>query len=213
MNIVKKNILLGIETGINGGSISIFENNTEVIKFSGNKSVSKSEDLLLAIDDLLKESRLDVKQINKIAFSNGPGSFTGLRIGEATVLGIHNAINCEIVSVSILDAMTIVADSLCERIICCVGLGKWDLAWRKFEKQNALLKLVSGTNIEKKEDFLINNDLLSICQIVADAKIFDFIKDSAKNVLNIGDCPATLLNRYVSSEINIESDNVKKNIT
>lgn len=208
MNIVKKNILLGIETGISGGSISIFDNDTEVIKFSGNKSVSKSEDLLIAIDDLLKESRLDIRQINRIVFSNGPGSFTGLRIGQATVLGIQNAISCGICSVSILDAMTGFVENLSGRFICCVGLGKSDVAWKEYKKQNSVLKLVGGTNIEKREDFLMNNDLLSNCQIVTDAEIFNFIKDSAMNILNIGDCLATLLNKYVSGEINIESDNV-----
>ena len=53
---------------------------------------SRNEKLLPAIDWLLTESKIDRKSIELFAVTRGPGSFTGVRIGLATVQGLALAL-------------------------------------------------------------------------------------------------------------------------
>ena len=62
-----------------------------------------SERLLPLIDSILKEANLKPSELDLIACTKGPGSFTGLRIGMATAKGISAATNVPIVSVGTLD--------------------------------------------------------------------------------------------------------------
>lgn len=64
-----------------------------------------SEKMLPAIDHLLKDSGLDIKNIDVFGVVNGPGSFTGLRIGMATAKGFAQALDRPMVTVSTLEAL------------------------------------------------------------------------------------------------------------
>ena len=63
-----------------------------------------SEKLLVMINEILSSLHLSIKDISRIAYSNGPGSFTGLRIGLAAVKGIVFGANKPVVPVSTFDA-------------------------------------------------------------------------------------------------------------
>ena len=57
------------------------------------------------IDNLLKDSNLTIDDIDGFAVSKGPGSFTGLRIGMATIKGLSFGSDKPYVSISSLDAL------------------------------------------------------------------------------------------------------------
>ena len=61
--------------------------------------------LLPKIDELLKKSNLEIKDVDKIYVSNGPGSFTGIRIGVTTAKTIAYGLNKEINTVSELEVL------------------------------------------------------------------------------------------------------------
>lgn len=98
-------LTLCLETGIAGGSVALFSGNGFVAVDIGEGSTSRSEDLLSAVEALLSEANTTASDIGRIAVSLGPGSFTGLRIGIATALGLSRAIGCEIVGIPLLPAM------------------------------------------------------------------------------------------------------------
>lgn len=98
-------LTLCLETGIAGGSVALFSGNGFVAGDIGEGSTSRSEDLLSAVEALLSEANTTASDIGRIAVSLGPGSFTGLRIGIATALGLSRAIGCEIVGIPLLPAM------------------------------------------------------------------------------------------------------------
>ena len=80
--------LLAIESAIAGGSIALFKDDYIVCGASGGNFVSRAEDLLPRIIDLLGDAGITVGQLKRVAVSLGPGSYTGLRIGIATVMGL-----------------------------------------------------------------------------------------------------------------------------
>ncbi|MDR1150394.1 MAG: tRNA (adenosine(37)-N6)-threonylcarbamoyltransferase complex dimerization subunit type 1 TsaB [Clostridiales bacterium] len=65
-----------------------------------------SETLLIIINDLLNVLRININKINYIACSQGPGSFTGIKIGVATAKALAHALNIKIIAVNTLDSMT-----------------------------------------------------------------------------------------------------------
>lgn len=94
-----------METGIDGGSLSIHEGDRTVDSVNGSGNISKSEDLLFLLDGLLKKNGLSKSEIGSIVISDEPGSLTGLRIGLATARGLSAALSVPFRKVSVLAAM------------------------------------------------------------------------------------------------------------
>jgi tRNA threonylcarbamoyladenosine biosynthesis protein TsaB len=76
-----------------------------------------SQTLLPMIDEVMKFTELNMNDIDYIAATNGPGSFTGLRIGAATAKGLAQAINIPIVSIPTLEALAYNVNYT-EKLIC-----------------------------------------------------------------------------------------------
>ena len=69
------------------------------------------------LDEIVKMAEIELSEIDAIAITKGPGSFTGLRIGSATVKGLGFALKKPVIEVSTLDAL---AYNLCGlNTICC----------------------------------------------------------------------------------------------
>lgn len=98
-------IVLAIESAIAGGSISLQKNGDELANWIGTTNVSKAEDLLANIDEILTSNCFSLQDISLIGVSAGPGSFTGIRIGLATALGIKSGLGIKMSSGSALKAI------------------------------------------------------------------------------------------------------------
>ena len=101
----RDSVILAIEAAICGGSISLLMGGVEVANWIGSSNVSKAEDLLVNIDAILTAANISRRDIDLIAVSAGPGSFTGIRIGLATALGLKAGLGIEMASDSALKAM------------------------------------------------------------------------------------------------------------
>jgi len=72
---------------------------------TGEKSWTHSEILMPGVERLFELTRIEPTEIDFVAYTNGPGSFTGLRIGAASALGIARALNIPAICVPTLDAL------------------------------------------------------------------------------------------------------------
>ncbi|MCL2355688.1 MAG: tRNA (adenosine(37)-N6)-threonylcarbamoyltransferase complex dimerization subunit type 1 TsaB [Defluviitaleaceae bacterium] len=72
---------------------------------TGEKSWTHSEALMPAVEKLFELTRLEPADIDFVAYTNGPGSFTGLRIGAASALAIARALEIPAIPVPTLDAL------------------------------------------------------------------------------------------------------------
>ncbi len=124
-------IVLAIESAINGGSLSLLRDGFEVSQWIGSASVSKAEELLVNIDAILRSSGVSKNEIDMVAVSAGPGSFTGIRIGLATALGLKNGLDIEMSSISALTAMA-VATELQGTLIVAVPSGRNAICIQEF---------------------------------------------------------------------------------
>jgi tRNA threonylcarbamoyladenosine biosynthesis protein TsaB len=69
------------------------------------------------IDELLSSCQVTMEDIDYVAVVEGPGSFTGLRIGVATAKGLAHAMNIPVVGISTLDALAYNLP-FCQGLIC-----------------------------------------------------------------------------------------------
>lgn len=78
-------LILAVETATLAGSIALTRGSESIAASSGDPAVSHSNTLLADLDKLLSRTTYKLADIDLFAVAAGPGSFTGLRIGIATV--------------------------------------------------------------------------------------------------------------------------------
>ncbi|HEY5884463.1 MAG TPA: tRNA (adenosine(37)-N6)-threonylcarbamoyltransferase complex dimerization subunit type 1 TsaB [Pyrinomonadaceae bacterium] len=98
-------LILSVETATLAGSISLACEEEILSRLSGDSHTSHSNTLLHDIDGILSEAHVELTEIDLFAVANGPGSFTGLRIGIATVKGLAATLNCPCVGIPTLHAI------------------------------------------------------------------------------------------------------------
>ena len=84
--------ILAIESSAVTASVAILEDDTLVAEYTINHKMTHSQTLLPMIDEIFSMVQLKPDDVDVIAVSKGPGSFTGLRIGAATGKGIALAL-------------------------------------------------------------------------------------------------------------------------
>jgi len=129
--------ILAIDTSSASGSIALVEGGSVTAGQKVAKVGKHSVWLLPAIDDFLKDRRIDISEIDLFAVGSGPGSFTGLRIGISTLKGLAWALSRPVIGVSTLEALAMNIKGR-DALICPV----FDA--RKGQVYSALFTLSSG---------------------------------------------------------------------
>ena len=97
--------LLAIETSTEICSVALSKNNECMAMVEDNRENSHAEKILLFIDSVLKQTGLKINELNAVCISEGPGSYTGLRIGTSSAKGLCDALDIPLIAVSTLQGM------------------------------------------------------------------------------------------------------------
>src|SRR5205085_9685024 len=97
-------LILAIETATRAGSVAVARGETLLSCREGDASVSHSTNLIEIIDAVLSEAGAQLSDVDVFAVAVGPGSFTGLSIGLATVKAFAEGNQRLIVGISTLAA-------------------------------------------------------------------------------------------------------------
>jgi tRNA threonylcarbamoyladenosine biosynthesis protein TsaB len=100
-------IILGIETATLAGSIVLARGDEIIGALNGDPGTSHSNTLLADLDKVLSETNTELAQIDLFAVAAGPGSFTGLRIGIATVKALAVTLDRPCAAVPTLHAVAL----------------------------------------------------------------------------------------------------------
>ena len=99
-------IILCLETATTNCSVGIARNGKIVsLKEDNSKSYSHAEKLHLFINEALEEAGITIADLDAIAISKGPGSYTGLRIGVSATKGLCFSLDIPLISVPTLDLL------------------------------------------------------------------------------------------------------------
>ncbi len=97
--------ILAFDSTATAASVAICDDGKVVAEFFVNAGLTHSRTLVPMLDAALKNTDSSLADVDAIAISNGPGSFTGVRIGVAVAKGIAFAENLSCIEVSTLESM------------------------------------------------------------------------------------------------------------
>lgn len=99
-------VILNIETATTNCSVSVAKNGKLLaLKEHDTPNYSHSEQLHVFIKEVLSDAGMAMQDLNAIAVSKGPGSYTGLRIGVSAAKGLSFSLDIPLISVSTLESM------------------------------------------------------------------------------------------------------------
>lgn len=111
--------IAAVETSTRFGTVAVWEGGRVLLEREESVHNAHGESLLPLVDRTLAEVGWAPNTIGRWAVGVGPGSFTGIRVGIATVKGVELATGCEIVAVTSLEALARAAEP---------APGEWTLA-------------------------------------------------------------------------------------
>lgn len=98
--------ILCIETSSTNCSVAVYKNNTLIsLKEDNDKGYSHAENLHVFIEAVLQDAEIKKMDLDAIAVSKGPGSYTGLRIGVSTAKGLCYALDIPLISINTLESL------------------------------------------------------------------------------------------------------------
>jgi tRNA threonylcarbamoyladenosine biosynthesis protein TsaB len=99
-------LILNIETATKNCSVALAKDGiTLAIREIATQNFSHAEKLHVFIEELLEETNLKLQDLNAIAVSQGPGSYTGLRIGVSAAKGLCYALSVPLIAVDTLELL------------------------------------------------------------------------------------------------------------
>lgn len=148
--------ILNIETSTEVCSIAISKDGNLLFKKETLEGLNHSELLTVFIEDILAENGYKLNQLDAIAVSKGPGSYTGLRIGVSVAKGLCYGLNIPLIAVNSLEIMgTYAALKSNENMLFCpmIDARRMEVYTALYNSKGKEIKPVSAEIIE--ENFLL----------------------------------------------------------
>ena len=150
--------ILAIDTTTKIAAVSVL-NNDKIFNNLVDNEITHSEKLLPLIDTTLKESKLNLKDINMLACINGPGSFTGIRIGLSTLKAFSQVHGQDIFSISSLSLISY-STYILEKIDTMYSIKLIDARYDRVYYNMTKLYKNEENKIVIEEIFNTSNDLI-----------------------------------------------------
>lgn len=162
-------IVLGVDSSSQVATCALLKDDFLLGEYIINDKREHSVILMPMIENILKDHNLSIKDVDGFVVSKGPGSFTGLRIGMATIKGLSMGSNKPYVSVSSLDALALSCGHF-DGIICTMMDALRDSVYTCLYK-----------NIDGKLEKLIDYSPLELDELMT------LLKEKNEKVIFIGD--------------------------
>ncbi|MCA9473697.1 MAG: tRNA (adenosine(37)-N6)-threonylcarbamoyltransferase complex dimerization subunit type 1 TsaB [Nitrospirales bacterium] len=147
-------LILAIETATSRHSIAVLEDSSVLGYRHGDSRGSHTRWLIPKIDELLRSLDLSMRKFSGLAVSIGPGSFTGLRAGLATVAGFRTALDIPIVIVPTLEALAWNIPSETRLICPMLQATAQEVYWAGFRWERGILKRVTDDHVSQAEQVI-----------------------------------------------------------
>jgi len=124
-------LILSVETATLSGSVAITRGEQLLGVVSGDPKISHSNTLLADVDKLLAETQVRVSDVDVFAVATGPGSFTGLRIGIATIKALCATLDRPSVGIPTLEAVAL-SGGVSEKSVALLPAGRGEVFTQLF---------------------------------------------------------------------------------
>lgn len=185
--------ILGIDSSATSASVAVLCDSKVISLDYSNTGLTHSQTLMPMVENALLKANVTINDIDYLAVSNGPGSFTGIRIGVSAVKGMADPLNKKCVGVSTLEAIAkplentgVIAvsamDARCNQVYCAL-----------FDCENGKMKRLS------------DDEAVSIDELI------ERLKTQEKAIVLIGDGAVVCYNKMkeILNNISIASASVR----
>jgi len=175
--------ILALETSAKSVSAAVVENGTVLASAYQNTGLTHSRTLMPLVDGMLKAADLSPEEMELIAVTQGPGSFTGLRIGVAAAKGLAWAKELPCCGVSTLLAMAQNLRHMDGEIVCAMDA-------RRNQVYNAVFEARNGQLTRLSED-----------RAIGLAQLADEVKNRSGTKIIVGDGAELCYNYFLEAGI------------
>ncbi len=154
--------IVAIDTSCSAASVAVLSGDTILSEHFLQGSRPYSEILMPLVDRVLLECSISVSEIDGFGVGCGPGSFTGLRIGVATIKGLAFACRKPAVGISSLDALSLNVPYT-ERLVCSM------IDARRGEVYSALFRFEGNGKTTRVSEIMLLDPVKLIERIEGDA--------------------------------------------
>lgn len=166
--------ILSVTTSSPVCGVSILENEEVLKEINLENGLTHSETLMPIIKNILEENSLTLSDIDLLVVDRGPGSFTGIRIGIATIKAFADSLNIKTIGVNSLEGLAMNMEN--EGIICSLIDAKRENVF------NEIIESKNGVFSTKREASFDNiNELLDEIQSNYNGLTLTFVGDGALN--------------------------------
>jgi len=128
-----REVILGIETSHDLGGVALTRGEECIKEVPSSARLKHSEELVILIDTALKTSGLTLEDVDGIAVSIGPGSFTGLRVGLSTAKGLCLSTGLPMLVVPTLDALASIVKLESAPVHAIIDAKRGEVYWASYE--------------------------------------------------------------------------------
>ncbi|NJN50131.1 MAG: tRNA (adenosine(37)-N6)-threonylcarbamoyltransferase complex dimerization subunit type 1 TsaB [Polaribacter sp.] len=188
-------LILSIETSTKNCSVSLSDSGKliDVIE-QNNDNYSHAELLHVFIDKILEKNNIQKNQLNAVAISKGPGSYTGLRIGVSAAKGLCFALDIPLIAIDTLKILASQIQVNNALIVPMIDARRLEVYTCIFDKN---LKLIEGVdakiiNQDSFKNYLENYQLYFLgdgaakCKPILQHSNANFIEDEYPSAKNMG---------------------------
>lgn len=175
--------ILALETSAKSVSAAVVENGAVLASAYQNTGLTHSRTLMPLVDGMLKAAELPLENVDLIAVAQGPGSFTGLRIGVAAAKGLAWAKDLPCCGVSTLVAMAQNLRHLNGEIVCAMDA-------RRNQVYNAVFEAKDGRLTRLSED-----------RAIGLAQLAEEVKNRSSTKIIVGDGAHLCYNYFLEAGI------------
>ncbi len=161
--------VLAVDTSSNVASVAIMDEDTLIGEYILNNKKTHSQKLMPIIKEIIENTGLKIDDISLFAGSKGPGSFTGLRIGLATIKSLAHATDKPVIGVSSLEGLAFNIP-YCQELIYPIMDARRDRVY------NAIYRWQTDTIISKQDH-----------RIITIEDLIKEVKDKGEKVIFCGD--------------------------
>jgi tRNA threonylcarbamoyladenosine biosynthesis protein TsaB len=176
--------ILNIETATKNCSVSLAKNGETVLcKEIAEQGYSHAEKLHVFIEEILKETGVSLKDLNAIAASKGPGSYTGLRIGVSAAKGLCYALGIPLIAIDTLQVLSQKVSIEKGLIVPMIDARRMEVYSAVFDANHAKImevqaEVLTETSYDKMtEEVYFVGDCQEKCQTVLTKDNFHFLPE------------------------------------
>ena len=205
-------LILNIETATTMCSVSLAKDGNLLAVKEQNGDYSHSENLTLFIEDVCRQANIRLQDMDAIAASKGPGSYTGLRIGVSTAKGLCYSLNKPLIAIPTLQHLSL---SVSENVRSSKGVDsnipltslfcpmldarRMEVYCAIYDSSNQEIKPTTAEIIDEHsyDDLLNHNTVVffgdgaakckTYLSVNANARFIDDVFPSAKNMISLSE--------------------------